>query len=53
MYYVSLFSGKNMSFEFVIPSCRDDLLNRTGIDQFVVTEIATLRELPGALQGKY
>lgn len=26
------------------------MLNRTGIDQFVVEEIATLRELPGALQ---
>ncbi|CAG2242406.1 CAPD2 [Mytilus edulis] len=39
-----------MSFEFVIPSSRDDLLNRTGIDHFVVSEIATLREIPGALQ---
>lgn len=39
-----------MSLEFIIPSTHDDLLNRTTHDQFVVSEIATLREIPGALQ---
>ena len=41
-----------MSFEFVIPSSRNELLNRTEIDQYVVDEVLTLREIPSALQGK-
>lgn len=40
-----------MTLEFIIPSSHDDLLNRTTHDQFVVSEIATLREIPGTLQG--
>jgi hypothetical protein len=40
-----------MDFEFVIPVSRDDLLNKTGVNQFVVDEILTLREVTGAIQG--
>ncbi|XP_060583069.1 condensin complex subunit 1-like isoform X2 [Ruditapes philippinarum] len=39
-----------MDFEFVIPVSRDDLLNKTGVNQFVVDEILTLREVTGAIQ---
>ena len=42
-----------MSFEFTIPVARDDLLNRTGVDQYVVDEVLTLREIAGTLQGNY
>lgn len=41
-----------MDFEFVIPVSRDDLLNRTGVNQFVVDEVLSLREISGAIQGK-
>lgn len=40
-----------MSFEFIIPTTKDDLLNKTEINQFVVDEILSFREIPGALQG--
>ena len=40
-----------MDFEFVIPVSRDDLLNKTEVNQFVVDEILTLREVVGAIQG--
>ncbi|KAK3104798.1 hypothetical protein FSP39_010318 [Pinctada imbricata] len=40
-----------MSFEFVVPSSRNDLLNKTGISHYVVDEVLTLREIPSALQG--
>ena len=40
-----------MSFEFTIPVSRDDLLNRTGVSQYVVDEVLSLREIAGALQG--
>ncbi|KAJ8320625.1 hypothetical protein KUTeg_002212 [Tegillarca granosa] len=39
-----------MSFEFVIPVSKDDLLNKTGVNQFVIDEILSHREIPGALQ---
>ncbi|XP_053379231.1 condensin complex subunit 1-like [Mercenaria mercenaria] len=39
-----------MDFEFVIPVSRDDLLNKTGVNQFVVDEVLTLREISGAIQ---
>ena len=45
-----LFQTK-MSFEFSIPVSRDDLLNRTGVSQYVVDEVLSLREIAGALQG--
>ncbi|XP_074654081.1 condensin complex subunit 1-like isoform X2 [Tubulanus polymorphus] len=35
-----------MTYEFLVPSSRDDLLNRTGPDQYVVDEVYTLRNLP-------
>ncbi|OWF35443.1 condensin complex subunit 1-like [Mizuhopecten yessoensis] len=38
-----------MSFEFLIPVARDDLLNKTDVSQFVVDEVLSPRELPGAL----
>lgn len=40
-----------MDFEFIIPVSRDDLLNKTGVNQYVVDEILTRREISGALQG--
>ncbi|XP_048728818.2 condensin complex subunit 1-like isoform X3 [Ostrea edulis] len=40
-----------MSFEFIIPATKDDLLNKTEINQFVVDEILSFREIPGALQA--
>lgn len=39
-----------MDFEFVIPVSRDDLLNKTGVDQYVVDEVLSLREIAGAIQ---
>ena len=41
-----------MEYEFSIPVARDDLLNRSGVSQYVVDEVLSLRELPGAIQGK-
>jgi hypothetical protein len=41
-----------MSFEFIIPATKDDLLNKTEINQFVVDEVLSLRDIPGALQGR-
>ncbi|XP_060069329.1 condensin complex subunit 1-like [Ylistrum balloti] len=38
-----------MSFEFLIPVARDDLLNKTNVSQFVVDEVLSPRELTGAL----
>ncbi|XP_033731463.1 condensin complex subunit 1-like, partial [Pecten maximus] len=38
-----------MTFEFLIPVARDDLLNKTNVSQFVVDEVLSPRELPGAL----
>ena len=46
----SFFQNK-MSFEFTIPVARDDLLNRTGVSQYVVDEVLSLREIAGSLQG--
>lgn len=40
-----------METEFTIPVARDDLLNRTDVSQYVVDEILSIRELPGAIQG--
>lgn len=40
-----------MDFEFVIPVSRDDLLNKTVVNQYVVDEVLSLRELAGAIQG--
>ncbi|XP_064610959.1 condensin complex subunit 1-like [Liolophura sinensis] len=39
-----------MAQEFVIPLSRDDLLNKTAVNQFTVEEILPLRLIPGALQ---
>lgn len=41
-----------MSFEFIIPSQKDDLLNKTEINQYVVDEVLSFREIPSALQCK-
>ncbi|XP_022328669.2 condensin complex subunit 1-like isoform X1 [Crassostrea virginica] len=40
-----------MTFDFIIPSQKDDLLNKTEINQYVVDEILSLREIPSALQA--
>ncbi|XP_013415078.1 condensin complex subunit 1-like isoform X2 [Lingula anatina] len=39
-----------MSFDFTLPLCKDDLLNRTGASQYVVDEVYSIRQLPGKLQ---
>ncbi|KAL4220856.1 meiotic chromosome condensation [Mactra antiquata] len=39
-----------MDFEFIIPVSRDGLLNKTGVNQYVVDEVLTKREISGALQ---
>lgn len=44
--------GVKMAQEFVIPLSRDDLLNKTAVNQFTVEEILPLRLIPGALQGE-
>ena len=40
-----------MSFEFVIPLSRDDLLRQTGVNHYAVEEVYSLRILPTKLQG--
>ena len=40
-----------MSFEFSIPLSRDDLTKKTGIDQYVVDEVFSVRILPSKVQG--
>ncbi|XP_061198116.1 condensin complex subunit 1-like [Saccostrea echinata] len=40
-----------MNFEFIIPSTKDDLLNKTQINQYVVDEVLSFREIPGSLQA--
>ena len=42
-----------MTFDFIIPSQKDGLLNKTEINQYVVDEILSLREIPSALQGMW
>ncbi|XP_052761140.1 condensin complex subunit 1-like isoform X1 [Mya arenaria] len=39
-----------MEFEFPIPVSRDDLLNKTGVNQYVVDEVLSPREIAGAVQ---
>ena len=41
-----------MSFEFALPMTRDDLLRRTGVNQYVVDEVFSIRSLAGKLKGK-
>lgn len=40
-----------MSFEFVIPMRREDLLQRAGVAQYVVDEVFPVRSLAQKLQG--
>ncbi|WAR15385.1 CND1-like protein [Mya arenaria] len=40
----------SMEFEFPIPVSRDDLLNKTGVNQYVVDEVLSPREIAGAVQ---
>ena len=40
-----------MSFEFSIPLSRDELLRRTGVNQYAVEEVYSFRILPTKLQG--
>lgn len=42
--------GFTMGFDFVIPHRKDDLLNKSGINHYVVDEVLPLRILPGLLQ---
>ncbi|KAL5015272.1 hypothetical protein ScPMuIL_009542 [Solemya velum] len=42
-----------MSFEFIIPVDHDGLLNKTSVNQFVVDEVLSLREIPCALQDAH
>ena len=41
-----------MNFEFSIPLCRDDLLTRTEVEDYVVDEVYSMRMLPSQLQGR-
>lgn len=41
-----------MSFEFVIPMQRNDLLRKAGVNQYVVDEVFPVRTLPQKLQGQ-
>ena len=41
-----------MSFEFALPMTRDDLLRRTGVNQYVVDEVFSIRSLTGKLKCK-
>ncbi|XP_052287084.1 condensin complex subunit 1-like isoform X2 [Dreissena polymorpha] len=38
-----------MEYQFLIPVARDDLLNRTGVNQYVVDEVLSIREISGSL----
>lgn len=42
-----------MSFEFVIPMQRNDLLKKAGVNQYVVDEVFPVRILPQKLQGQF
>ncbi|CAH1774609.1 unnamed protein product [Owenia fusiformis] len=39
-----------MSFDFAIPMCKEELLNRTGVNQYVVDEVLSIRQLQNALR---
>ena len=41
-----------MSYEFAIPLAQKELLNRTGVNQYVVDEVLSLRHLPDGVRGK-
>jgi hypothetical protein len=41
-----------MSFEFIVPMIKADLLNRTTFSQYVVDEVYTMRQLPMKIHGK-
>lgn len=41
-----------MDFDFVIPLNVDDLLHTEAVNQYVVQEVASLRELPAKIQRK-
>ena len=41
-----------MSFEFVIPVSKDDLLQKSNVNEYVVDEILSLRLIPGSVHGK-
>lgn len=44
------YSAFIMAFEFIIPLNVDDLLHSESVDQYVVQEVASLRELPNKIQ---
>lgn len=41
-----------MSFEFVLPLNRDDLLRKSGVNHYVVDELLSSRSLAGKLKGR-
>ena len=40
-----------MSFEFVIPLTRDDLLQKSSVKQYVVDEVFSIRNLNAKIKG--